>query len=45
MKKYRGAVALVVLVLLAGVMLGCDNRSQLEKDVDSAAGQVKDALR
>lgn len=45
MKKYRFVIALVALVLMAGALQGCDNRSQLEKDADAAAKKVSSALR
>jgi len=45
MKKYSFIVSLIALVLLAGVLNGCDNRSQLEKDADAAAKKVNKALR
>jgi len=46
MKKYRTmAVMLVLSILFAGTILGCDNRSQAEKDIDAAAAKVKSALK
>lgn len=45
MKKCRLFVALVALVLLAGSLSSCDNRSQLEKDADAAAKKMSQALR
>ena len=45
MRKYRLLGSLVALVLLIGVLAGCDNRSQLEKDMDSAANKVNNALK
>lgn len=44
MRNYRFLAAMLVLVLFIGVSTGCDNRSQLEKDADKAASNVKKAL-
>jgi uncharacterized lipoprotein NlpE involved in copper resistance len=45
MKKCRIAMSLIALVLLVGVLSGCDNRSQLEKDVDAAADRIERKLK
>jgi len=45
MRKYSFIVSLIALALLIGVLNGCDNRSQLEKDADAAAKKVNQALK
>ena len=45
MKKITLLFSLLALVVLIGALTGCDNRSQLEKDVDKAASDVKKALK
>lgn len=32
---------LIAVLLIAGATVGCDNRSQLEKDADKAASAMK----
>ncbi len=43
MRKYKLVFSLIVAVLLSGGSLGCDNRSELERGVDNAVDDVKDA--
>lgn len=43
MRKYRFVFSLIVLALLFGGLSGCDNRSGLEKGVDKAVDNVRDA--
>ena len=45
MRKHQLIVALLALVLVVGVLNGCDNRSQLEKDADAAAKKAGDMLK
>ncbi len=45
MRKYGFFVSLIAVVILIAGLSGCDNRSQLEKDVDSAAAKVKNVLK
>ena len=45
MKKYQFVIAILALVLVVGVLNGCDNRSQLEKDADAAAKKVSDMMK
>ncbi len=43
MRKYILVFSLVVVALLSGGLIGCDNRSGLERGVDNAVDDVKDA--
>jgi hypothetical protein len=44
MRRYRFVFSLVVLALLiGGLMSGCENKTGLEKGVDKAVDNVKDA--
>lgn len=45
MRKYGLLVSLIALVLIAGTLTGCDNRSQLEKDADAAAKKMSQAFK
>jgi hypothetical protein len=45
MRKYGLFTILVTLALLAAVVSGCDNRSQLEKSADNAAKKVNNMLK
>lgn len=45
MKKYQIALSVLSILLVVGIFAGCDNRSQLEKDMDAAAKKASDALR
>lgn len=45
MKRYGIIACLISLILVIGILNGCDNRSQLEKDADAAAKKVSDSLR
>ena len=42
MKVKTLSVFFVAALLLAGTSIGCDNRSQLEKDADKAMKNVED---
>jgi len=43
MRKYRVVFSLIALVLLIGGLYGCDNRNGVQKSVDNAMDNVKDA--
>ena len=43
MHKYRLVFSLIALALLIGGLSGCDNRSGLERGIDNAVDDVKDA--
>jgi uncharacterized lipoprotein NlpE involved in copper resistance len=43
MKKYT-LFALIALLAVSAATIGCDNRSQLEKDADAAAKKLEQKL-
>ncbi len=45
MKKYSFFLLAIAFILAVGAISGCDNRSQLEKDMDSAADDINQRLR
>lgn len=44
MKRFTLLASIMALIFVIGITTGCDNRSQLEKDADKAAGDLKKAL-
>lgn len=42
MKTKKFSLLLVFTLLVAGTAIGCDNRSQLEKDADKAMKNMED---
>jgi|GEM_PF-4761720 hypothetical protein len=45
MLKYRFAFSLIALVMLFGILSGCDNRTGFEKGVDKTADKIKDIAK
>ncbi len=45
MKKYSVIAFVFVLAVAMATAIGCDNRSQLEKDADKAAKKLEGALK
>jgi predicted small secreted protein len=45
MRRYRWMFFVISLVLLAGSLIGCDNRTGFEKGVDNTASKIKDIAR
>ena len=45
MKKYTIVMVLLVTAFVIGSLSSCDNRSQMEKDMDSAAKKAGDLLK
>jgi hypothetical protein len=43
MRNFRLVFSLIAVALLSGGLFGCDNRSKLERGVDNAVDDVKDA--